>query len=135
MVEFRRKEELIIGEEEWHGVWMLKKVQKRRGMELFQYQALRDVLKQDGDKMKNFVAKFTEVKDQVSRDKNISIQYTSQGEDDVNNIMFISTNSLARKRCQEARNRRESNTRRQDSRGYDYLNQYDRSILQNCQDR
>ena len=73
MVEFRRKEELIIGEEEWHGVWMLKKVQKRRGMELFQYQALRDVLKQDGDKMKNFIVKYREVRVQVSRDKIISI--------------------------------------------------------------
>ena len=33
MVEFRRrKEELSIGEEEWHSVWILKKVHKRRGI-------------------------------------------------------------------------------------------------------
>ena len=72
MVKFRRrKEELSIGEEEWHGVWMLKKVQKRRGMEHFQYQALRDVLKQDGYKMKNFMANYRELKVQVSLASNM----------------------------------------------------------------
>ena len=64
----------------------------------------------------------------MSRDKNINIQYTSQGGEDVNNTMFMGTNNLARKRSQEARNRIESNTRRQDSRGQDYVRRYDRSV-------
>ena len=56
--------------------------------------------------MKEFVAKYREVRVQVSRDKNISIQDSSaQGGKDVINIMFMDTSSLARKRCQEARNR------------------------------
>ena len=32
-----RKEELKVVEKEWISVWMLKKVQKRRRMEQFQY--------------------------------------------------------------------------------------------------
>ena len=31
----RRKEELEVGCKEWHTVWMLMKVQKRKGMEHF----------------------------------------------------------------------------------------------------
>ena len=50
---------------------MLKKVQKRRGMEQFQYQTLRHVLKVEGDKMKKFVAKYWEVKVQTSREKSV----------------------------------------------------------------
>ena len=53
----RRKEDLKVVEKEWHAVWMLNKVQKRRRMEHFQYQTLRDVLKVEGDRMKEFVAK------------------------------------------------------------------------------
>ena len=36
------------------------------------------------------------------------------------NTIFIGTESLSRKKSQEARNRRESNTRRQDSQGRGY---------------
>ena len=32
----RRKEKMKIVEKEWHAVWLLKKVQKRRGIEHFQ---------------------------------------------------------------------------------------------------
>ena len=41
----RRKEDLKVIEKEWHAVWMMKKAQKRRGMNEFQYHALRGVLK------------------------------------------------------------------------------------------
>ena len=36
------------------------------------------------------------------------------------NTMFMGTESLSRRKSQEARNRRESNTRRQDSQGRGY---------------
>ena len=43
MVEIeRRKEELKVLDKEWHMVWMLRKVQKTRGMEHFQYQEVRN---------------------------------------------------------------------------------------------
>ena len=44
-------------------------------MEYFQYQALGDVFKEEGDRMKEFVTKYKEVIVQVSKD--ISIQYSS----------------------------------------------------------
>lgn len=53
----RRKEELKVIDREWYTFWMLRKVQKRRGMEHFQYQTLRDVLKVEGDRMKEFEEK------------------------------------------------------------------------------
>ena len=49
--------------------WMLQKAHKRKGMEQFQYQALWDVLKVEGDRMKEFVTKYCEVKVETSRKK------------------------------------------------------------------
>ena len=42
-------------------------------MEHFQYQTLRNVLMEKGDRIKEFVAKYREVEVQTSRDKNESI--------------------------------------------------------------
>ena len=70
-----RKEELKVVDKEWVSVWMLKKVQKRRGMEHFQYQTLKDVLKVEGDRIKEFVTKYQEVKVQTSRQKVFNTQY------------------------------------------------------------
>ena len=82
----------------------------------FSIPSIKKFLKKEGDRIKEFVTKYREVRVQVSRDKNISIQYSSaQGEEDVSNTMFMGTDSLSRKRSQEARTRRESNTLRQDS--------------------
>ena len=137
IIEFqRRKEELNVFEKEWHCVWMLLKVQKRKGMEHFQYQALRDVLKEEGERMKDFVAKYWEVKVQTSREKSLNTQYCSaQGAEGAYDTMFIGTYSLQRRRIQEARNRRDSNTIRQDSRGWDYVRKYERFISQSHKDR
>ena len=67
MLEFKwKKEELHVLENDWNAVLMLKKVQKRKGMEQFQYQALRDVLKVEGDRLKEFEQKYIEVKVQAS---------------------------------------------------------------------
>ena len=134
MIEFQRgKEELSVNEKEQHSVWKLKKLQRRKGMQHFQYQTLRDVLKEEDDRMKEFRDKYREVRVQTSRDKNVSIQYSSaQGEEGVSSSIYTGTNSFSsRRRSQDARNKRESNTRRQDSRGRDYFRRYKRSILQN----
>lgn len=55
-----RNEELKGVDKECFSVWMFQKVQRRRGMELFQYQTLIDVLKVEGDRMKEFVTKYRE---------------------------------------------------------------------------
>ena len=56
-------------DKEFFSVWMLQKAQKRRGMEQFQYRALGDVLKIEGDRMKEYVTKYQEVKVQTSSNK------------------------------------------------------------------
>ena len=45
-------------DKEWFSLWMIQKVQQRRGMEYFQYQTLRDVLKIERDRMKEFTTKY-----------------------------------------------------------------------------
>ena len=70
--------------------------------------------------MTEFVFKYREVRVQNLGDKNISIQYSSaQGQEDVKNMISIGTDSLSRRESPEARTRRDSNTRGQDSQGWD----------------
>ena len=47
----------------------MNKIKKSKVMEHFQYQTLRDVLKVEGDRMKEFVTKYQEVKVQTPRQK------------------------------------------------------------------
>ena len=54
---------------------MLQEAQKRKGMEQFQFQSLRDVLKIEGDRMKKFVTKYHEVKVHISRKKGTEAMY------------------------------------------------------------
>ena len=69
--------------------------------------------------MKEFVTKYQEIKVQTSRKKKID-------------TMFMESESLPRQRYHNSRSRRDSVTRRQDSRGWDYFRIYDRSQSQNC---
>ena len=111
---------------------MLKKAHKRGGMNDFQYQALRDVLKVEGDRMKEFFTIYKEVRDQTSRQKVVTTPYsTGQSTEDSHSTMFMDTECFSRRICQEVRYRRESNTRRQDSQGRSYVRQYDISQSQN----
>ena len=58
-----REKELKISHEEWKSVWMLQMTKKRKSVEMFQYQALRDVIKVGGDTVvRNFGEKFRELK-------------------------------------------------------------------------
>ena len=95
-------------EKECQSVWMLKKVQKRKSMEHFLYPAFRDVLKVEGDRMREFVAKYWAFNVQTPREKFINIQYkTAKGEEGTHNIFFMCTESLLRRRSQEARSGRD----------------------------
>ena len=90
---------------------MLKKAQKRIGMNDFQYHVLRDVLNIEGDRIKDFIEKYKEVRVQISRGKIANAQYsTSNNGESPLNTMFMGKDSLSR-RGQEARDKRESITR------------------------
>ena len=62
----RRKVDMKVTDREWNAVWMLKKAQKRKCMNNFQYHALRDILKV-GDRTKEFIEKYKEVRVRCSR--------------------------------------------------------------------
>ena len=67
-----REKQLNISNEEEKSVWMLQKARKRKSIEVFQYQQLRDVVKVEGeDIVKNFGVKFRELKIEGSRKKSI----------------------------------------------------------------
>ena len=104
------------------------KVQKRKGLEHFQYQTIRDVLKVEGNRLKEFADKYREMKVQTSRKRIVNALYdTAKGTGEMNK-MFMGTESQSRRRSQEAREaRRFSNTRRYDSRGRDFVITYDKS--------
>ena len=104
----RRKEDIKVTDREWNTVWMLKKAQKRKGMNDFKYHALRDVLKVKGDKTKEFGEKYNEVRMQNSRGKVNNAQFSTVEEKSQHDTMYMGMESMARKRSQETRNRRVS---------------------------
>ena len=73
----RRKEDLKMTDREWNAVWMLKKVKKREGMNDFQCQALRDILKFEGDRTKEFIKKYKEGRVRTSKGKVVNAQDSS----------------------------------------------------------
>ena len=86
--------------------------------------------------MKEFVEKYKEVRVQTSREKVTSAQFSmAKNGGDPLNTMFMGSESLSRRQSQEARNRRESNTRRQDYQGRGYYRRYNRSQSYNCNGR
>ena len=59
----QRRKELKITENEWFSTWMIGRIKKRRWMETFEYQTLRNVVKEGGENViKNFKDKYRELK-------------------------------------------------------------------------
>ena len=59
----QRRVELNMTFNEFHTVWMLQKLKKRRKMESFELQTLRDVVKENSpDVVKSFEKKFKEIR-------------------------------------------------------------------------
>ena len=58
----QRRQELKMTEDKWVAVWMLSTVTKRKRLDKFVYQSLRDIVKVRGDNViKNFEEKFKEL--------------------------------------------------------------------------
>ena len=59
----QRRVDLKMTFDEFHSVWMLQKLKKRKRMENFELQALRDVVKENSeDVVENFEQKFKEIR-------------------------------------------------------------------------
>ena len=103
--------ELKMTFDEFHSVWMLEKMKKRRKMENFEIQALRNVVKEGGlDVVKNFKKKFKEIKIEGKRKALLSsamftdkLPRTYYTEEEIE-VMYMGTESEARKRFQGKRN-------------------------------
>ena len=59
----QRREKLKVSQKEWFFIWIIGKVKKRKQMEAFEHQVLRDIVKEGVDNvMKNFEDKYKELK-------------------------------------------------------------------------
>ena len=106
----QRRKELKITEDEWFSVWMLGRVKKRKRMDNFEYQALRQVVKEGGAQViENFKRKFKEMKVEGNRKSVAVVLYSKKDSDRLPethyteaelNTMYMGAESDARKRYQ-----------------------------------
>ena len=109
----QRRVDLKMTFDEFHSVWMLQKLKKRKRMENFELQALRDVLKENSeDVVENFKQKFKEICVEGKReslnsfltlytDKLPSTYYTEAEQREIE-ATYMGTESEARKRFNNA---------------------------------
>ena len=80
----QRQRELKMTEDEWVAVWMLSIMKKRKRLDKFVYQSLRDVIKVGGDNVvKNFEEKFKELRVEGHRkesNSSASVMFTEENE-------------------------------------------------------
>ena len=73
---FERKEEKKIEDKEWFSVWMMIETKKRKGMESYELQELRRVVKRGGvNVMMDFKRKYRELKVESNRGKVMDSYY------------------------------------------------------------
>ena len=110
----QRRIDLEISEEEWFSVWMLGRVKKRKRMDNFEYQALRNVIKEGGEAViYNFEKKYRELKVEENRKKVKEMLYTESEKE----TLYMGLESEARKRYQGSGYQRGSSFQRRESYG------------------
>ena len=106
----QRRIDLKMSFEEFDSVWMLEKMKKRRKMESFELQSLRNVVKEGGDDVvENFKNKFKEIKIEGKRKAMSSLAmyteklprtyYTEEEKEEIE-AMYMGKDLEARKRLQ-----------------------------------
>ena len=110
-----RKEELKVIRKEWDSIWIMVQTKKRKGVESYQLQELRKVVKETGDAvLTKFRDKYKELKIESNR-KRHAFTY------------FMEKESTSRQRYQNQRIRRDyyqERKGRSDSRGRSYYRRY-----------
>ena len=106
----QRRVELKMTFDEFHSVWMLQKLKKRKRMENFEIQALRDVVKDNSlDVVENFEKKFKEIRVEGKRKslssstmftETLPATYYTEAEQKEIEAMYMGTELEARKRYQ-----------------------------------
>ena len=122
----QRRVELDMTFDEFHTIWMLQKLKKRRKMESFELQALREVAKENGQNVvQNFERKFKEIWVEGKRksmkesttlytEKPLTPYYTEAEQEQIE-AMYMGSESEARKRFNNSRTH--SQTRDQSQNG------------------
>ena len=112
----QRRVELDKKFDEFHTVWILQKLKKRRKMESFELQALREVAKENGQNVvQNFERKFKEIWVEGKRksmkesttlytEKPLTPYYTEAEQEQIE-AMYMGNESEARKRFNNSRSR------------------------------
>ena len=96
---YRKKEENKIEDKEWFTTWMLMEARKRKGIQGYETQELRNIVKAGGEQvMTEFMKKYKELRVENNRDK-------------VAETYYMGHESLSRQRYREQRGRRESQGR------------------------
>ena len=120
----KRRVDLEITFDEFHTVWMLQKLKKRKRMENFELQSLREVVKtNDLEVVKNFEEKFKEIRVEGKRKslKDTATHYTesppttyyTEAEQEQIEAMYMGKESESRKRFNNSRTRTPSQNGRQ----------------------
>ena len=120
----KRRVDLEITLDEFHTVWMLQKLKKRRKMENFELQTLREVVKVNGpDVVENFEKKFKEIRVEGKRKslKESTTLYTesppstyyTEAEQEQIEAMYMGKESESRKRFNNSRTRTPAQNGRQ----------------------
>ena len=110
----KRRADLEISFDEFHTVWMLQKLKKRKRTENFELQTLREVVKENGpDVIKNFEEKFKEIRVEGKRKslKDSATHYTesppttyyTEAEQEQIGAMYTGKESESRKRFNNSR--------------------------------
>ena len=117
---YARKDENEVKHKKWFSTWMMIETKKRKGIESFQLQELRNIVKTGGEEVMNeFRDKYRELKIESNREKTTDSYY-------------MGNRSLSRQRFHNERTRRDSQGRdyyqerngRNDSRGRQYHRRY-----------
>ena len=112
----KRRVDLEITFDEFHTVWMLQKLKKRRKMENFELQTLREVVKVNGpDVVKNFEEKFKEIRVEGKRKslkdsttlytETLPTTYYTEAEQEQIETMYMGKESQSRIRYNNSRTR------------------------------
>ena len=120
----KRRVDLDITFDEFHTVWMLQKLKKRRKIENFELQSLREVVKANGpDVVKNFEEKFKEIRVEGKRKslKDSTTHYTeippptyyTEAEQEQIEAMYMGKESESRKQFNNSQTHTPSQNGRQ----------------------
>ena len=106
----QRREELKISYKEWFSIWLLAHVRKRKRIDNFEYQSLRDVVKEGReDVIKRLEKKFKDMKVEGNKKSVTGVMYTDPKLSETHETkytefkleaLYMETESEARKRFQ-----------------------------------